>query len=491
MADNREQITKLYGDTTQKIVSSWENWTNFLEAMGRLYKYPYHEQLMIYAQNPKATACAEVELWNKVMKRTLKAGANAIALLETNMAKSPVRYVFDIADTDLGQHGKELNQWQLSEENRGSVAEMLTKTYDLKESEDISNNIAMLSFSLARDYIENHPVDYREFAKGSQLEGLDLEYIEASVEHATAVSISYTLLHRMGLEAENFFTKEDFEPLLQLMSTENVTYLGTAISEQSEQVFREIEATIKNYEKEREHGTNLPQRGGISSSQPANEPQQGHNPTEVRQNEGELPETAQPTPVPPPASVGATGEPPVGNRQDSKQTAETPNGELDQGEPTSQQGGESTGMGSTHDQFAGTSRGNYLGGTDFQLNQEEKPQEIQQTSLFPSVAQQVADISQQVAVEHQKPVEKFTLTEQEISEHLRKGTGKVDGRLRIYEMFQQDLGGRERLEAIKNEFNFYGFNMDFAEGKRGFVEYSPSVGMTASLSGTGEKHTIP
>lgn len=492
MAENQDKIAKLYAETTHKLVANVDSWKDFLQAMGRLYKYPYHEQLMIYAQNPKATACAEVDIWNKALNRILKSGANAIALMETNMGKNPIRYVFDIADTDRGQHGKELHQWQLNKDNQETVAEMLSKTYDLKESYDISNNIAILSFSLAQDYIKEHPVDYREFAQGTVLEGEDLAYISASVEHATAVSISYTLLHRMGLEADNFFSKEDFEPLFQLMSTENISYLGTAISQQSEQVFREIETTIKKYEKEQEHGTDLSERGGISSTQPRNGTEQANPTGEIRQNEGKPPETAQPPTVPPSPVVGATAQPLDGNRQDSNETSETPDGRPDQTKPTSQQGEPATALGSTHEQSASTGRGNSLGGTDFQLNQGQSPEEYTQTSMFPSVSQQVAEITERVAEGNKNPEKQFTLTEQEIVKELREYASlKVDGKLRIYDLFQQDLSARERIEALKDEYGHAGHSAAFADESRGYIDYSPSVGLVAWKTHTREETSIP
>lgn len=51
--------------TAEQITGSYQKWTAFLTTAARLYKYPYNEQLMIFAQRPEATACAEYDLWNK------------------------------------------------------------------------------------------------------------------------------------------------------------------------------------------------------------------------------------------------------------------------------------------------------------------------------------------------------------------------------------------------------------------------------------------
>ena len=124
--------TILSGDTARQITASREEWTNFLRLSGRLYKYPFAEQLLIYAQRPEAEACAEYDFWNKRMQRYVRRGSKGIALIDQNSGQPRLKYVFDVADTG-GKRKPYL--WKYDEQRHSeTVGAALEQEYGVSES---------------------------------------------------------------------------------------------------------------------------------------------------------------------------------------------------------------------------------------------------------------------------------------------------------------------------------------------------------------------
>ena len=124
--------------TATHLTDSWQRWTAFLTTASRLYKYPFHEQLMIFAQRPDATACAEYDLWNDTMRRYVRRGSKGIALVDNSREKPRLRYVFDISDTGLRKNSRHPFLWELRPEHEAAVAQALTERFGAP----LENNLA-------------------------------------------------------------------------------------------------------------------------------------------------------------------------------------------------------------------------------------------------------------------------------------------------------------------------------------------------------------
>ena len=85
--------------------------------------------MMIYAQRPDATACAEYDLWNEKMGQYVRRGSKGIALVDDSGARPRLRYVFDITDTDTREHSRTPGLWQLEEQFIGPVSAILEFNY--------------------------------------------------------------------------------------------------------------------------------------------------------------------------------------------------------------------------------------------------------------------------------------------------------------------------------------------------------------------------
>lgn len=125
MASVLQQYHQLADRMATQITGSYQSWTDFLTTAARLYKYPYHEQLMIYAQHPEATACADYELWNKRMGRYVRRGAKGIALIDHSGDTPKLKYVFDVADTRTTERSRSPYLWEFRPEHERVVSHAL------------------------------------------------------------------------------------------------------------------------------------------------------------------------------------------------------------------------------------------------------------------------------------------------------------------------------------------------------------------------------
>ena len=149
MPDNRtDSLVQLAQDTARRITGSHTAWMAYLQTAARLYKYPYHEQLLIFAQRPQATACAGYEVWKNTMRRYVRRGAKGIALLDTSGDAPRLRYVFDVADTGELSQSRSLNLWKLSEENAQAVSLSLENGYDVPAREALDVRWALTCMEL-------------------------------------------------------------------------------------------------------------------------------------------------------------------------------------------------------------------------------------------------------------------------------------------------------------------------------------------------------
>ena len=252
MPANAWTVAQRADDTEREITGSHERWTAFLTTAARLYKYPYREQLMIFAQRPEATACAEYDLWNKTMRRYVRRGSKGIALVDTSGEIPRIRYVFDVADTGARHDSRSPFLWQLEDQHMNAVHDALENRYGADDFM-MADQLEHIASQLAMEYWEEHQRDILDIVDGSFLEEYDEFNVGASFRSAAAISISYALLSRCGLEQEERYTHEDFMSVFDWNTPDAANTLGTAVSQISEQVLRQIEVTIKNYERSVEH----------------------------------------------------------------------------------------------------------------------------------------------------------------------------------------------------------------------------------------------
>lgn len=237
-------------EAAAQITGSKEQWTAFLTTSARLYKYPFAEQLMIYKQRPEATACAEYDLWNDRMNRYVKRGSKGIALLDMRGEQPKLRYVFDVADTGERKNSRPVQLWKMNAEHEQPIIRALDVAFDVPAGAgSLENHIMEAAERLARDYWEENRRQISDIVADSYLEGYDELNIGASFKRAAAVSIAYSVFTRTVGNADGYFEHEDFLDIFDFNTQAAANVLGTAVSEMSSQIFREIERTIRTYEK--------------------------------------------------------------------------------------------------------------------------------------------------------------------------------------------------------------------------------------------------
>lgn len=209
MPTKAELYAQMADKVATQLTGSWQEWAGFLTTASRLYKYPFHEQLMIYAQRPDATACAEYDLWNEKMGRYVRRGSKGIALVDDSGDRPRLRYVFDISDTGTREHSRTPWLWQLEERHLDSVQVMLERTYDVS-GDDLAGQLTEVAGKLAEEYWTEHQQDFFYIVDGSFLEEYDEFNIGVQFKAAATVSITYALMSRCGLEPERYFDHEDF-----------------------------------------------------------------------------------------------------------------------------------------------------------------------------------------------------------------------------------------------------------------------------------------
>ena len=246
--------------TARQITGSYRSWTAFLATAARLYKYPYNEQLMIYAQRPNATACAEYDFWKDRMGRYVQRGSTGIALIDTSGYKPRLRYVFDVADTAPRDAARSFTLWEMCAEHEAAVSAMLTEQYDIPQDGGIIAQFERVADKLALEYWTEQKRDICDIIADSFLSGYDEDNIRMAFKTAASTSITYALMARCGFSPDGYFEPEDFMPVFDFNTPAAVSVLGTAVSEISQRVLRQIEITVKRHERERraerteEHG---------------------------------------------------------------------------------------------------------------------------------------------------------------------------------------------------------------------------------------------
>ena len=326
MPTKAEQYAKMADQVARQLTGSWQEWTAFLITASRLYKYPFHEQMMIYAQRPDATACAEYDLWNNRMGRYVRRGSKGIALVDDSGDRPRLRYVFDISDTGTREHSRIPWLWTMNDEHTAPVMAMLERNYDVSGG-DLAQQLADVAAKLAEEYWADHRRDILPIVDGSFLEEYDEYNIEVQFKSTAAVSITYALMSRCGLEPEQYFSHEDFMAIFDFNTPATVGALGTAVSQINQQVLRQIGVTIQNYERAKgaersaTHGKqpDLHEERRLPDPRPEAVRTAGEAPGQVRQDEESVSEGTPAHPLQPAADEREAVPAPSGDRRDREQ----------------------------------------------------------------------------------------------------------------------------------------------------------------------------
>ena len=476
MPSKTEEYLALAQRTANGLTRYWESWTDYLTTASRLYKYSFADQLMIYAQRPDATACADFDIWNNRMNRYVRRGAKGIALLDESSGFPRLHYVFDVSDTGVRRNSRDPEMWQYNDDLKQPVSEMLAATYGIS-GERVSQQLADVAGKLVADYWDNNGGDIRAIVDGSLLMDYDEAGVEMQFKSAAAISVTYTLLERCGFEPAGWFDKDDFQAIYNFSTPDAVFALGAAVSDMSREVLRNIERTVKttirrrNNERsqhEYEQQSELHADRGLSSPEP--DPASAEDPAgQVRQDAPELSEAAAPSTVqhdaperePVPDSVRTGADRSSDEGADDDRTA----GE----EPGPGQRAESDGVGAAHEQPAGAGRGSNPDRTDLQLSFFD--------AHIPTEAQQIESIDR---AESEKTPSAFVLSQAEIENALRRGSNVEGSKLRIWKIYQLQPDRKLRAKALANEYAPYGpggSSHTYLDGSSGWLDHD-SKGLT-------------
>ena len=469
MPSKAEEYLALAQRTANGLTRYWESWTDYLTTASRLYKYPFADQLMIYAQRPDATACAEFDIWRNRMNRYVRRGSKGIALLDESSGFPRLHYVFDVSDTGVRRNSRDPEMWQLNDDLFQPVSEMLAREYGIHH-ERLSQQIADIAGKLAESYWDNNSSDILGIVDGSFLMDYDEAGQELQFKSAAAISIMYTILERCGFEPEGYFDRDDFQAIYDFSTPDAVYALGAAVSDCSRDVLRNIERTVKttirrrNVERSQheydEQERDLLDRRGLPAPEPDLEPAaEAAGP--VRTDAPDVPDGESPGAVQLDAADREAASAPAGSGAGSGEPEAADDDRTAEAEPSPGQSEEPTDVGATHEQPESTGGRSDPDGTDLQL------------SFFnlsiPTEAQQIEAIDR---AENEKSSSAFSLSQAEIEHELRKhGSGFQDGKQRIIELYQTQPDKKLRAKALAKEYGIGGHSHDYLDGSSGFVNY--------------------
>ena len=467
MPSKTEEYLALAQRTANGLTRYWESWTDYLTTASRLYKYSFPDQLMIYAQRPDATACADYDIWNNRMNRYVRRGSKGIALLDESSGYPRLHYVFDVSDTGVRRNSRDPERWEMNDDLFKPVSEMLTAEYGISH-ERLSQQLVNIAEKLVNDYWDNNSGDILNIVDGSFFDDYDSSGKELQFKAAATMSVTYTLLERCGFEPEGYFDKDDFQAIHTFSTPDAVYALGAATSDISREVLRKIERTVKTTTRRRnvermeeyEQQSELHEDRGLPAPEP--DPQPAEDPAgQVRQAAPDVPDAVSPGTVqfdaPERDAVPASD----GTGADSREPDAADHGAASEAGPSPGQSAGPTDVGAAHEQSESAGRGTGDDGADLQLSFLD--------ANIPTEAQQIEKIDQ---AESEKTPSAFVLSQAEIENELRRhGSGFTGGKQRIIALYQTQPDRKLRAKALAKEYGIGGHSHDFLDGSRGFVNH--------------------
>ena len=470
MPSKLQTYMQMADEAQRQITGSYRGWTGFLTTAARLYKYPYAEQVMIHAQRPDATACAEYDFWNERMGRYVRRGSKGIALIDSSGERPRLRYVFDVSDTGGREFPKSRYLWEYREEHADAVSAMLESRYGVDGKGGLPDQLERIASQLAEEYWRDYKRDILAIVDDSFLYGYDEFNVGAAFQSAAAVSIAYSLMSRCGLEADDRFEHEDFLSIFDFNTPEAAAELGTAVSRINGEVLRQIEVTIKNYEREklaeRSHShdrTDLHQERGLPDSRPDAERDAGGRETsgQVRETAQDLPSGAQTGAVQPSGAVGEAVPASAGDRRDGESEIGADDAGADEvgGRDGGAESPRSDEMGGADEQPESAGRGDHPQRAGVQLTNDAPEAEpaqppipqAYQLSLFPTEEEQIAYIAE--AESYTPSAFSMSIPQSDI-DHILRMEGNADyARMKIATEFSKGKSVEEIAAFLQSSFH--------------------------------------
>ena len=468
MSQKTLYYAQLAEDTARRLTGNWERWAGFLATAGRLYKYPYPDQLMIYAQRPDATACASYDVWNDRMNRYVRRGSKGIALLDDTGDRLRLRYVFDLADTGTRQNSRDPWLWTLEDRHRIPVAAMLERRYGTAAA-DLPQQLADAAGQLADAYWADHGQEIGSILANSMLEEYDELNRGLAFKRAVTASTTFALLSRCGYAPENHFGAETFRNIYEFNTPATAAALGTAVSESSREILLQIAAVVRQVERDiaeerrlwdEQHSIAVHAERGLSAPEHRAEPA-ADAPGQVWADTENLYEGEPARLLQPPAPEREAVPAPGGDRPDGEAAAGTDDATTGGG------GGRYRGtesprpdaMDGPDERLQGSGRGSDPERVDFQL------------SFFATEAEQIAQIDQRAETEQ---VSAFSFSEADWRAALASGSGFEHGKERIAAYYAENHTQKECIEFLKQEYGTGGSSWTFQDGSNGFLDYDAS-----------------
>ncbi len=470
MPSKLQTYMQMADEAQRQITGSYRGWTGFLTTAARLYKYPYAEQVMIHAQRPDATACAEYDFWNEKMGRYVRRGSKGIALIDSSGERPRLRYVFDVSDTGGREFPKSRYLWEYREEHADAVSAMLESRYGVDGKGGFPDQLERIASQLAEEYWRDYKRDILAIVDDSFLYGYDEFNVGAAFQSAAAVSIAYSLMSRCGLEADDRFEHEDFLSIFDFNTPEAAAELGTAVSRINGEVLRQIEVTIKNYEREklaeRSHShdrADLHQERGLPDSRPDAERNAGgrETPGQVRETAQELPSGAQTGAVQPSGAVGEAVPAPAGDRRDGESEIGADDAGADEvgGRDGGAESPRPDEMGGADEQPESAGGGDHPQRAGVQLTNDAPEAEpaqppipqAYQLSLFPTEEEQIAYIAE--AESYTPSAFSMSIPQSDI-DHILRMEGNADyARMKIATEFSKGKSVEEIAAFLQSSFH--------------------------------------
>jgi len=494
-------IRELAQQNARWVSNSPKDWMNYLDVAARLYRYSFKDTLLIHAQRPDATACAELEVWNKKMNRWVNRGAKGIALLDDASPRAKLRYVFDIADTHLVQGGRTPILWRIDySEHQQMILDHLADTYALTQTDNMNAALMELAQQLTAENLEEAMDGLEYEVTDTFLEGLDEDNLRVRFRELMTNSIFYTLSRRCGQEPLEVLDDEDFIRIVDFNQLPVLTFLGNAVSEQCEAVLRDIGREMqKIYRKEvtehlaktadslyntstdfstlkheietniteggKPYGTDLSPQGGLPVSEPDRTGQADEH-WEVRDAAQGLSEGEQEELVSEYAderqAESASGADRRAGREPDGGTDQEPEREVS----GSEQGNRTDGMGGTPEQSDRDGGRDRAEGIGVQLTADTTEQDLSEAeeeiaSAFslpslPTVEQQIRAIEAPMQAQY---ADEITIPAEVVDEILRTGSNRSKSQLRLIYNFMTEQTPEEYTAFVKKEYG---------EGGKGF-----------------------
>lgn len=500
MATKLQKVSELTRDTMNRLTHSTDEWLRFLDSAAWLYKYPWHEQVMIYAQRPDATACAPIELWNSPQfKRWVNKGAKGIALIDDSGDRTRLRYVFDVSDTHT-RSNIPFALWQLHEKDEERVLEELANRFGEIDE------YAELPFSdqlngIIHNAVQDNGADYEsallQSLAGSNLEEYDEFNVSVWFEEMLEKSAAYMVMNRLGLSPREYFEKQDFLPVMDFNTPATISQLGAATADISEMVLRQIERSVRSiafekshtlanqnrvlqnkdentkHERSREYGTDIQAERRLSDSESGDGRTANGTDREIRENAQSVSQRALQGNLQPTAADGETGRTSSGDGQIGEDAGRTDHGA--HGESRGRDGGaespRSDEMGGADEQSAAHGGGDRSPGGDLQLT-PRFPTEKEQLSLLEQAEDEISSV--------------FSVSQADFDNELCLGSGVFHGKYRIYAFYQTQPGKESAIRFLKKEYGIGGHSHTYLDGSSGFVDHD-GKGITFSDSGFHHK----